>query len=145
MRIFHKWSEWFSMSGVEAVAYVGQVQNNLGIDRALISRRSGWWGEDQEFLKYGVREGIFKFLILILTQTNLVISYYRKLYLEAWEMGGGGKKIPLGYFSYCILLNDYWWKYWTMSVGLHKAFWIEYNVFKVIEYKVFVIPKSPWL
>lgn len=29
------------MSGVEAVAYVGQVRNNLGIDRALISRRSG--------------------------------------------------------------------------------------------------------
>jgi len=41
MRVFHKWSEWFSMNGVEAVAYIGQVQNNLGTDIALISRRSG--------------------------------------------------------------------------------------------------------
>lgn len=41
MRVFHKWSEWFSMSRAEAVAYIGQVQNNLGTGRTLISRRSG--------------------------------------------------------------------------------------------------------
>lgn len=55
-------------------------------------------------MKCGVREGIFK-VFNTLTQSYLIISYCRKLYWEAWEMGRGEKEIPLGYFSCHILLD----------------------------------------